>query len=149
MSLYFAYGSNLDDGQMRRRCPGAWRVGRAVLPGYRLAFAGHSQTWGGPVATLVRDREAQVVGIVYRLARGELRVLDRYEGFPYQYQRYRRVARVGKGSRRQLVHVYVLPDDAVCAVPSVPYLTHLWYAYQRLGFDDGPLRAAVVGGAVC
>ncbi|MDY0002073.1 MAG: gamma-glutamylcyclotransferase family protein [Polyangia bacterium] len=36
--LYFAYGSNLDQAQMRRRCPTAAPIGPATLDGWRLAF---------------------------------------------------------------------------------------------------------------
>ena len=35
---YFAYGSNLNLGQMAVRCPQAQLVRRAVLEGYELAF---------------------------------------------------------------------------------------------------------------
>jgi len=45
-TLCFAYGSNLDPAQMRRRCPRARPGRRATLYGYRLAFGGHSQAWG-------------------------------------------------------------------------------------------------------
>jgi hypothetical protein len=82
MSLYFAYGSNLDHAQMRHRCPGAVRVARATMSGYRLAFTGYSRTWQGPVATIIPEPGALVEGVLYRLAPGELRVLDRYEGHP-------------------------------------------------------------------
>lgn len=34
--LYFAYGSNMDTGQMAHRCPGARKVGIALLNGYRF-----------------------------------------------------------------------------------------------------------------
>ncbi len=53
-TLYFAYGSNLSEAQMRARCPGARPAGRAALHGYRLAFAGYSALWGGAVATAWR-----------------------------------------------------------------------------------------------
>ena len=48
---YFAFGSNLDQEQMRARCPSAKLLGPAVLPGHALAFAGYSHRWGGAVAT--------------------------------------------------------------------------------------------------
>ena len=38
MMLYFAYGSNLDCGQMRSRCPSTQFVCRAVLKDHSLAF---------------------------------------------------------------------------------------------------------------
>jgi hypothetical protein len=54
--LYFAYGSNLDDEQMRSRCASAQPVARAVLPNYALAFGGFSHRWDGAVASVVRAR---------------------------------------------------------------------------------------------
>ena len=145
MSLYFAYGSNLDHQQMRRRCPGATLEGPAIMHGYRLAFAGFSRTWRGPVATIVRDPEAAVEGVLYRLLRGQLRVLDRYEGHPRSYRRYRRIVRDLTGERRR-TYVYVMPDEVELAPPSLPYLTVIWRAYGRLGFDHATLRAAALGG---
>ena len=35
---YFAYGSNMDMEQMRRRCPDAKRIDTAVLHGWKFAL---------------------------------------------------------------------------------------------------------------
>ncbi len=144
MSLYFACGSNLDREQMRRRCPGAVCLVRATMAGYRLAFTGYSRLWQGAVATILPERGAHVEGVLYRLAPGELRVLDRYEGHPRSYRRYRRIVRDTRGQRHR-AHVYVLPPDGGLAFPSIPYLSVIWRAYQRLGFDQRVLHAAAFG----
>ena len=62
--LYFAFGSNLDTEQMRTRCPGSRPQAAAVLPGFRLGFAGTSSTWGGGVATVVADGTSSVPGLM-------------------------------------------------------------------------------------
>ena len=36
--LYFAYGSNLNLGQMQNRCPDSVPVARVILKGYQLCF---------------------------------------------------------------------------------------------------------------
>ena len=144
-TLYFAYGSNLDPAQMRRRCPGARPVRRAYLEGYRLAFAGHSRTWGGAVATLVRNRDARTWGLLYELPEPELLVLDRYEGHPWAYRRKRLLVTQDDGRRRR-AYVYVLPAEGTAA-PAPGYLQVLRGAYGRLGFDLGTLAAAAAGGA--
>ncbi|MFI5246539.1 MAG: gamma-glutamylcyclotransferase family protein, partial [Gemmatimonadales bacterium] len=54
MVLYFAYGSNLDEAQMRERCPAAERVARATLRGHVLTFGGFSHKWNGAVASVRR-----------------------------------------------------------------------------------------------
>jgi gamma-glutamylcyclotransferase len=146
MSAYFAYGSNLDREQMRRRCPGAVLLARAMMSGYRLAFTGYSRVWQGPVATILPEPGSQVEGVLYRLAPGELRVLDRYEGHPRSYRRYRRIVRDARGQRHR-AHVYVLPPDGELTLPSIPYLSVIWRAYQRFGFDQRVLREAAFGDA--
>jgi len=143
--LYFAYGSNLDRAQMRRRCPTAAPIGPATLDGWRLAFGGHSRTWGGSVATLLRGPTDRVDGLLYRLPPVELRALDLHEGHPSCYRRRRVTVTVRPGGRRRKAHTYVQPI-ALEEPPALGYLTVLWRAYRALGFDHQPLLAAAVGG---
>lgn len=39
-TYYLAYGSNLNERQMKRRCPDAIKVGTSFIDGYRLMFKG-------------------------------------------------------------------------------------------------------------
>lgn len=78
--LYFAYGSNLNRTQMRRRCPDAVPVDLAVLHGWRLAFPRPGTQWRGGVAGLEPDPGGAVEGAVYALVDADLRALDTYEG---------------------------------------------------------------------
>jgi gamma-glutamylcyclotransferase (GGCT)/AIG2-like uncharacterized protein YtfP len=71
---YFAYGSNMDGGQMRRRCPDANCVGVGMIPGWKFRI----NTRG--VATIVPDDESTVYGIVWSLSKADEQSLDRYEG---------------------------------------------------------------------
>lgn len=144
-SLYFAYGSNLDQRQMRRRCPSAAYVGPAKLSGYRLAFAGHSRMWDGPVATAIRDPRADLDGVLYQLPRAELVILDRYEGHPRFYQR-ERVAVRDERNRRRIAHVYFLRLHEAEKPPPRKYVSTLRQAYRHLGFDPEVLLAAGGGG---
>lgn len=142
-ALYFAYGSNLDAAQMRRRCLMSALSGPATLDGWRLAFGGHSRTWGGPVATVVRDRGERVDGLLYAVPPDELAILDRCEGHPFCYRRKLLLVTDETGQRRR-AHVYVLPI-AEEAPPAPDYFGVLWEAYRRLGFDHEPLAAAAGG----
>lgn len=78
---YFAYGSNLDPEQMKRRCPGHTVVGLAALHEHRLAFPLTSHDWGGGVASVVPSHGTSVWGVVYDLTDEDLAALDRYEGY--------------------------------------------------------------------
>ena len=141
--LYFAYGSNLDGAQMRRRCPSARLVGAAILDGYRLGFAGQSTAWGGAVATVVRDPDGRVPGLVWAVSAEDLERLDRCEGHPRAYRRRRFLVDTGEARRRR-VHVYV-KDDAEQARPTEAYFGVLWRAYEHHGFDACPLAMALGG----
>lgn len=78
---YFAYGSNMNLGQMARRCPRARVVGPAILPGWRLAERLHADVEEAPGAT--------VDGLVWQLTPECLHALDLYEGYPLYYLRQR------------------------------------------------------------
>lgn len=72
--LYFAYGSNLNHGQMRDRCPGATLIGRAHLQGYSLAFDEKG------CATLAQYPKFGVHGAVWQLDEAAELALDEHEG---------------------------------------------------------------------
>lgn len=88
MEKYFAYGSNLNIGQMKHRCPSARFFSRASLKGYRLDFPRRSERWNGGVAGIIRDPSNTVQGVVYEISKQDLSRLDEYEGT--SVGRYRR-----------------------------------------------------------
>ena len=58
---YFAYGSNMNLGQMRFRCPDAEVVGNVRLEDYRLAFRGRAP--GNGVATVLPEKGLSLIHI--------------------------------------------------------------------------------------
>ena len=140
--LYFAYGSNLDDDQMRSRCASARAEARAVLANYALAFGGFSHRWDGAVASGVRAQGARVEGLLYRIEESDLRALDRCEGHPFAYERVLKLV-VDECGRRRRAQLYLQPEDGFEAWPPQPgYFRVLWRAYARLGFDVARLATA-------
>ncbi len=77
---YFAYGSNLNLCQMRRRCPDSQRIDKVILRGYRLVFPRRDIHWRGEVAGIAPDVGLHVEGTLYRTSDNDLAALDRYEG---------------------------------------------------------------------
>jgi len=71
---YFAYGSNMDQGQMNYRCPEALLVGIAKLSGYRFII----NTCG--VATIIPEVSSEVYGILWNITKVNEQTLDSYEG---------------------------------------------------------------------
>jgi AIG2-like family len=70
---YFAYGSNMDLDQMKRRCPDAEFLGPAVLPGCSF----HINRRG--VATVISST-GKVHGILWEISSEDGRKLSRHEG---------------------------------------------------------------------
>lgn len=137
--LYFAYGSNLDRSQMRRRCPGGRFVGCASLPGYDLGFGGYSRTWAGAVATLALSPGARVPGGLYELEHEDLAALDEYEGHPTFY--IRKSVRISvDGHAPCPALTYSLHRRRTRpGKPSIRYLERIAAAYEALGYDPAAL----------
>ena len=77
---YFAYGSNMQPAQMRRRCPGSVAVGPAIAHGYALVFPVHSTgDWQGGVASLDPAPGHAVQGVLYQITPDDHAALDHYE----------------------------------------------------------------------
>ena len=78
---YFAYGSNLDLPQMKRRCPSSKLISKGSLSGYRLTFNRFSSGWGGGVADVIQEQDSKVWGLIFEISDTDLERLDRYEGY--------------------------------------------------------------------
>ena len=138
MPLYFAYGSNVNAAQMRRRCPSSAVVAIARLRGWRLTFAGWSKRWQGGVATLERKKGSEVVGVLYRVSETDLEKLDRYEGAPFFYRRRRvRVQVDGSGEVVEAI-TYVLRGHER-ALPAAEYVRTIAEGYRFFGLGLKPL----------
>jgi gamma-glutamylcyclotransferase (GGCT)/AIG2-like uncharacterized protein YtfP len=100
MTLYFAYGSNMHREDMAQRCPGAVPVGTAVLPGWRYFIMREGY------ASVRRDLDACVHGVLWRVNAEHLRVLDAYEDLQSGlYRREYLTVRAGGRKLRALVYV--------------------------------------------
>jgi hypothetical protein len=101
MTLYFAYGSNMQRAAMQRRCPDARAVGPAVLQGYRF-FVGVNG-WGS-----VRPAPGNNVhGVLWRLTPRDIAALHIYELLHKGLYDVRYLA-VHKGARRISAMIYLL-----------------------------------------
>lgn len=145
-ALLFAFGSNLNVGQMHRRAPSWHYVASAKLFGHRLTFAGWSNHWGGAVATFEPFEKRAVRGVIYRVSFRDLFAMDRAEGAPLVYDRLSVRVRADDGTSYiaqtyQLVHRADEPG-----IPSPSYLATISSGYRLWKFDvDALARAAFRG----
>jgi len=138
--LYFAYGSNLKRSQMASRVLGSTPKVKAVLPGYRLAFAGRSTLWGGaPVATVIPEPNSEVQGALYTLPDTEgLERMDTFEGYPKVYDR-KLLTVVGEDGVMYRAWVYTHNSPESPNMPSSRYMDAVRKGKQEWGIEEGPM----------
>lgn len=132
--LYFAYGSNMDERQMRSRVPGASKVDVGFLPGHEFIFSGYSRTWNGSVANVRRKRGSVVPGVVYDLPPGGLSKLDRFEGYPASYQRKSARITLRSGGEVSVV-LYYKRKTSADAPPNPVYVRRILAALKAHGIQ--------------
>lgn len=147
MLLYFAYGSNLSEEQMRRRCPGSALVGPGWLPGYRLAFGGHAERWQGAVATVEQVESGAVCGLLYTLTPDDLARLDGFESVPYAYVRgtvsVMRGTPFERASQPVQAETYWFAGPRPVCPPAAVYTDIIRAAYTRYAFPIPTLEDAL------
>ncbi len=91
MIRYFAYGSNMNLGQMRIRCPRSRFLGWGLVQGFRIAERRY--------ADIELAKDALLYGAVFQIGHADdLQRLDWYEGYPILYDRFNISCRLfGKG----------------------------------------------------
>jgi hypothetical protein len=125
MPLYFAYGSNMDQAAMLQRCPASKPVGLARLMRHRFMIFDEGY------ATVVRDPQRAVWGMVWDLALADVPALDRYESLSTGlYTKVVQPVVTEQGGRRAVVYV------GRSAKPGTP----------RPGYMEGVVEAATHAG---
>jgi len=126
--LYFAYGSNMNEAQIRARCTRPVAAGIARLPDHRVEFFGYSRVWDGSMETVVPAPGQEVWGVLYKLSYSDWDRLDAWQdvrmdgnGVYFHYP-----ARVtGPSGDSPVVLLYKKDILGVPRVPSREYLDHI------------------------
>jgi len=126
--LYFAFGSNLNQKQMKRRCRDSKYIGCYSLKNYKLVFRNYFL--GGGVADVEKKKNSSVLGAIYKISKKDERELDIYEDFPKTYiKRYFRL--LGKK-----VMFYYMPKKTKHILPSKRYLNLIIQGYKDCGYRN-------------
>ena len=80
--LYFAYGSNLNHFQMKRRCKDSTFIKKYELKDYRLTFRSKYRA-----ADIEVKKNSIVPGGLFEISRSDEKKLDVYEDFPILYKK--------------------------------------------------------------
>lgn len=117
MPLYFAYGSNMDEGQMKERCPHAQFKCVAKMTDWCLCFPRYSRKRNGGVSSIEEKPGEIVWGVVYDIPSNELPLLDKAEGYkegrPCNHNSYCRGERQVEeaNGQRHVCYVYIANRD--------------------------------------
>ena len=141
MTLYAAYGSNLDPLQMLLRAPHSPARGTGWLVGWRLTFGGEDLGWEGSLATVVEDDDptSQVFVGLYDISEPDEDALDEWEGSDLGLYTKIRV-RVATLEGDVTAWLYVL-DDYEGGLPSARYLGIIADAAEAAGAPDDYVAA--------
>ena len=131
VSLYAAYGSNMDPDQMRERCPHSPMWGTGWLMGWRLTFGGEEYGPEGALSTVVEDPGSQVFVVLYDVTDADAAALDKWEGGELGLHKKLRL-RVHTLEGTELAWLYVL-DAYEGGLPSARYLGMMADAAERAG----------------
>jgi len=129
---YFAYGFNLDKKQMKTRCPEGKPLYPATLPNYKLVFVGWSRLQQGGVASIQRSQGSKVPGGVYEISDNDLRHLDKYEGYPTEYNRIKVIVFDEDGTAIEAL-TYVKNGREAENKPSKEYAGVIYQGYRDWG----------------
>ena len=81
--LYFAYGSNLNHFQMKRRCKDSVFLKKINLTNFKLTFRSKYRA-----ADIEPKKNSIVPGGLFEISKSDERKLDVYEDFPILYKKY-------------------------------------------------------------
>lgn len=129
MTLYIAYGSNLNRAQMQHRCPGARAVKKIYLQDARLVFR--------HVLDVEFHKGSTVPCVVWEINKAMEHDLDRYEGVASGH--YAKEVIFLEDGREAML--YVMLTDGICP-PTSDYYFRVKRGYQDFKLDLAPLRKA-------
>ena len=81
--LYFAYGSNLNHIQMKKRCKDSVFLKKINLTNFRLTFRSKYRA-----ADIEPKKNSIVPGGLFEISKSDEKKLDLYEDFPILYKKY-------------------------------------------------------------
>ena len=81
--LYFAYGSNLNHFQMKRRCKDSIFLKKINLKDFKLTFRSKYRA-----ADIEAKKNSIVPGALFEISKSDEKKLDVYEDYPNLYKKY-------------------------------------------------------------
>ena len=131
--LYFAYGSNLNLFQMKRRCKDSVFLKKYELKGYRLTFRSKYKA-----ADIEKKRNSIVPGGLFEISKSDEKKLDVYEDYPNLYKKYY-FSYYGKK-----IMTYMMVKKTPFKFPTERYLNIVKKGYKDCKLDIEVLKKALI-----
>ena len=124
--LYFAYGSNLNLFQMKRRCKDSVFLKKYELKGYRLNFRSKYRA-----ADIEKSKHSLVPGALFEISKSDEKKLDVYEDYPILYKK------LYFKYYNKSVMTYIMVDKTEFRYPTERYLNVVKQGYKdcKLNFN--------------
>ena len=124
--LYFAYGSNLNLFQMKRRCKDSVFIKKYELKGYRLNFRSKYRA-----ADIEWSKNSLVHGALFEISKSDEKKLDVYEDYPILYKK------LYFTYYNKTVMTYIMVNKTEFRYPTERYLNVVKQGYKdcNLNFD--------------
>jgi predicted component of viral defense system (DUF524 family) len=130
--LYFAYGSNLNHFQMKRRCKDSVYLKKIDLKDFRLTFRSRFK-----VADIEPKKNSIVPGGLFVISKSDEKKLNIYEDYPILYKKFYFTY------YKQKVMTYTMVRKTLFKFPTERYLNIVKKGYKDCSLDKKYLIKAL------
>ena len=130
--LYFAYGSNLNLFQMKRRCKDSAFLKKYELKGYGLIFRSKYRA-----ADIEKSKNSLVPGALFEISKSDEKKLDVYEDYPILYKK------LYFTYYNKTVMTYIMVNKTEFRYPTERYLNVVKRGYKDCKLDTKYLKVAL------
>ena len=131
--LYFAYGSNLNHFQMKRRCKDSIYLKKINLKDFRLTFRSKYRA-----ADIEPKKNSIVPGGLFDISKSDEKKLDVYEDYPILYKKHYFYY------YKKKVMTYTMTKKTLFTFPTERYLNIVKKGYKDCKLDSKLLKKALL-----
>ena len=125
--LYLAYGSNMNQEQMKRRCSDAILIGPTFIKDWQLTMPFY--------ANIEWKLGAKAACLVWKISARDEKNLDTYEGFPKCYRKQELLAEIGGRQITGMAYVMTTKYSSIERQPDSSYLDLIKQGYLAAGIS--------------
>ena len=130
--LYFAYGSNLNHFQMKRRCKDSLFIKKIILKNYKLTFRSIYRA-----ADIEKNIKFEVPGAIFEISKSDEKKLDLYEDYPILYKKSFFIL------NKKKVMFYEMVNKTLFMYPTERYLNVIKKGYKDCKLNEKYLIKAL------